>query len=37
VRRQVTDEEVLRIDEHWQHYFEYKNQYLAERKQGIEN
>ena len=30
VRRQVTDEEVARIDEHWQHYFEYKNQYLAE-------
>lgn len=32
VRRQVTDEEVARIDEHWQHYVEYKNQYLAERK-----
>ena len=32
VRRQVTDEEVARIDEHWQHYFEYKNQYLAEGK-----
>ena len=31
VRRQVTDAEVARIDEHWQHYFEYKNQYLAER------
>ena len=30
VRRQVTDEEVARIDEHWQHYVEYKNQYLAE-------
>ena len=32
VRRQVTDAEVARIDEHWQHYFEYKNQYLAEVK-----
>lgn len=32
VRRQVTDEELARIDEHWQHYFEYKNQYLAEGK-----
>jgi carbonic anhydrase/acetyltransferase-like protein (isoleucine patch superfamily) len=29
VRRQVTDEEVARIDQHWQHYIEYKNQYLA--------
>lgn len=29
VRRQVTDEEVNRIDEHWQHYVEYKNQYMA--------
>lgn len=28
VRRQVTDEEVARIDEHWQHYIEYKNEYL---------
>jgi carbonic anhydrase/acetyltransferase-like protein (isoleucine patch superfamily) len=37
VRREVTDEEVLRIDEHWQHYVEYKNQYLAERRTGIEN
>jgi gamma-carbonic anhydrase len=37
VRREVTDEEVLRIDEHWQHYVEYKNQYLAERRRGIEN
>jgi carbonic anhydrase/acetyltransferase-like protein (isoleucine patch superfamily) len=36
VRREVTDEEVLRIDEHWQHYVEYKNQYLAERRTGIE-
>ena len=30
VRRQITDEEVARIDDHWQHYFEYKNQYLAD-------
>ena len=30
VRRPVTDEEVIRIDEHWQHYIEYKSQYLAE-------
>lgn len=36
VRRQVTDEEVARIDQHWQHYIEYKNQYLAE-KTGITN
>ncbi|MEK6407583.1 MAG: gamma carbonic anhydrase family protein [Acidobacteriota bacterium] len=32
VRRQVTDEEVARIDEHWQHYVEYKNQYVAGAK-----
>jgi carbonic anhydrase/acetyltransferase-like protein (isoleucine patch superfamily) len=31
IRRQVTDEEVARINEHWQHYVEYKNQYLAEQ------
>jgi len=31
VRRAVTDEEVARIDEHWQHYVEYKNHYLSER------
>jgi carbonic anhydrase/acetyltransferase-like protein (isoleucine patch superfamily) len=31
IRREVTDEEIARIDEHWQHYVEYKNQYLAER------
>jgi gamma-carbonic anhydrase len=37
VRREVTVEEVLRIDEHWQHYVEYKNQYLAERRTGFEN
>ena len=33
VRREVTDEEVARIDEHWQHYVEYKEEYLAEQKQ----
>jgi carbonic anhydrase/acetyltransferase-like protein (isoleucine patch superfamily) len=32
VRRPVTDEEVARIDEHWQRYIEYKNQYLADEK-----
>lgn len=31
VRRQVTDLEVERIDEHWMHYVAYKNQYIAER------
>ena len=35
VRRAVTDEEVLRIDEHWRHYVEYKEHYLSE--QNIEN
>jgi transcriptional regulator with GAF, ATPase, and Fis domain len=30
VRRQVTDEEVARIDQHWQHYVEYKNTYIAD-------
>src|SRR5512132_888479 len=29
IRRAVTEEEVIRIDEHWQHYVEYKNQYLT--------
>jgi len=32
VRRQVTDEEIARIDEHWQHYIEYKNNYIDEMK-----
>jgi carbonic anhydrase/acetyltransferase-like protein (isoleucine patch superfamily) len=32
VRRQVTDQEVERINEHWQHYVEYKSQYLLERR-----
>lgn len=35
VRRQVTDEEVARIDEHWRHYVSYKNEYLAGNR--IEN
>ena len=34
VRRQVTDEEVARIDEHWRHYISYKEQYLLDRKKG---
>lgn len=29
VRREVTDEEVARIDMHWRHYIEYKNNYLG--------
>lgn len=29
VRRQVTEHEIARINEHWQHYVEYKNQYLS--------
>jgi|ERR1041384_24518 carbonic anhydrase/acetyltransferase-like protein (isoleucine patch superfamily) len=33
IRRQVTDEEVARIDAHWQHYVEYKNEYMG----GIEH
>ena len=38
VRREVTDEEVARINEHWQHYVEYKDQYLAEERElKIEN
>lgn len=37
VRREVTDEEVARINEHWQHYVEYKNQYFAEREAEIQN
>lgn len=31
VRREVTDEEVARIDQHWRHYIEYKEQYLVEQ------
>jgi carbonic anhydrase/acetyltransferase-like protein (isoleucine patch superfamily) len=30
VRREVTDEEIARIDLHWKHYIEYKSNYLAE-------
>lgn len=30
VRRQVTDEEIERIDMHWKHYVDFKNNYLAE-------
>ncbi|HYP26648.1 MAG TPA: gamma carbonic anhydrase family protein [Blastocatellia bacterium] len=30
VRREVTEEELARIDQHWKHYIEYKNNYLAE-------
>jgi gamma-carbonic anhydrase len=30
VRREVTEEEIARIDMHWKHYIEYKNNYLAE-------
>jgi len=28
VRREVTEEEIARIDMHWKHYIEYKNNYL---------
>lgn len=31
VRREVTQEEIARIDAHWKNYIEYKNSYLAER------
>jgi len=37
IRREVTDEEVKRIDDHWQHYVEYKNQYIADRTARIAN
>ena len=30
VRREVTEDELARIDTHWKHYIEYKTQYLAE-------
>ncbi|HWP44497.1 MAG TPA: gamma carbonic anhydrase family protein [Blastocatellia bacterium] len=33
VRREVTDEEIARIDMHWRHYIEYKNNYLNEASQ----
>lgn len=32
VRRQVTDLEIARIDDHWKSYIEYKNNYLAEMR-----
>ena len=35
VRRQVTDREVDRINEHWRHYVEYKTQYLCEEKKEL--
>jgi carbonic anhydrase/acetyltransferase-like protein (isoleucine patch superfamily) len=35
VRRQVTGQEVDRINEHWRHYFEYKNQYQLERSREL--
>ncbi len=34
VRRAVTQEEIARIDHHWQNYIEYKNIYLAEAKRS---
>jgi carbonic anhydrase/acetyltransferase-like protein (isoleucine patch superfamily) len=30
IRRQVSDDELARIDEHWEHYLEYKNNYLKQ-------
>ena len=36
IRRAVTEEEVARIDEHWQHYVEHKSQYLLEDKKDRE-
>lgn len=33
VKREVTEEEIARIDEHWKNYIEYKNTYLAEAGQ----
>ncbi|HXG91716.1 MAG TPA: gamma carbonic anhydrase family protein [Blastocatellia bacterium] len=30
VRREVTDEEIARIDHHWKNYIEYKNTYIAD-------
>ena len=34
LRREVSDEEVKRIDEHWQHYIEYKNEYMREKRRN---
>jgi carbonic anhydrase/acetyltransferase-like protein (isoleucine patch superfamily) len=33
VRREVTAEEIARIDMHWKNYIEYKNTYMAEAAQ----
>lgn len=30
VRREVTEDEIARIDIHWRHYIDYKNNYLAD-------
>lgn len=30
VRRQITEDELARIDQHWKNYIEYKNTYLAD-------
>ena len=30
VRREVTEEEIARIDHHWKNYIEYKNTYMSE-------
>lgn len=30
VRREVTEEEIARIDRHWRNYIEYKNNYMGE-------
>jgi carbonic anhydrase/acetyltransferase-like protein (isoleucine patch superfamily) len=34
VRREVTDEEIARIELHWKNYIEYKNTYLSESAAG---
>jgi carbonic anhydrase/acetyltransferase-like protein (isoleucine patch superfamily) len=34
VRREVTADEIARIDRHWQNYIEYKANYLAERQKN---
>jgi carbonic anhydrase/acetyltransferase-like protein (isoleucine patch superfamily) len=33
VKREVTEEEIARIDAHWKNYIQYKNSYLAEAGQ----
>lgn len=37
VRREVTEQELARIDMHWRNYIEYKNNYLAEASLKFEN